>query len=489
DHGPRRHGAEADPRAVRRPAGAAPDVGAVHHARPVARGRDRRRGGGDARRRDPRAGPRRANFLRAAGRLHARAARLPAPALSSPAQAAGDRRVPQGRAGRRRGRGAPPRPARRRADHPRGARAREELLFPRRVLRKARAQGREGRLVQARQGQDARGGRRIRVRQDHARPAAHAAAQGLRRRSAVRGPRPAAAAAEGGVLLQAAHPDRVPESVCLAQSALHGGPDPDGADADSRRGQRRSRAARFEPRAARQGGPRRRLVRQVPPRVLRRPAPEDRDRPRACPEAGGPDLRRVGLGARRLGPGPAVEPSAGFAGRIRNELPVHLARPRRGPLHGRRSHGDEGRRDRRDRRPGRDLLEPEASLHASAAFLDARPRAVRLAVLLFLVVGSPPTWAAHAYAQFGDIKYPRGFTHFEWVNPAAPKGGELELVAALRITNFDKYNPFTLKGTSPPGLGTLVFETLLTATLDEPTTAYGLLAEDIEVAADGLSVT
>lgn len=105
------------------------------------------------------------------------------------------------------------------------------------------------------------------------------------------------------------------------------------------------------------------------------------------------------------------------------------------------------------------------------------------------MLGSPPTWAAHAYAQFGDIKYPRGFTHFEWVNPAAPKGGELELVAALRITNFDKYNPFTLKGTSPPGLGTLVFETLLTATLDEPTTAYGLLAEDIELAADGLSVT
>src|SRR6266480_4269266 len=145
-----------------------------------------------------------------------------------------------------------------------------------------------------------------------------------------------------------------------------------------------------------------------------------------------------------------------------------------------------GRRDRRDRRPGRDLRKPEASLHASAAFLDARSRAVRLAVLLFLMVGSPPTWAAHAYAQFGDIKYPRAFTHFEWVNPAAPKGGELELVAALRITNFDKYNPFTLKGTSPPGLGALVFETLLTATLDEPTTAYGLLAEDIEVAADGL---
>ena len=29
-------------------------------------------------------------------------------------------------------------------------------------------------------------------------------------------------------------------------------------------------------------------------------------------------------------------------------------------------------------------------------------------------------WAAHAYAQFGDIKYPAGFSHFEWANPGAP---------------------------------------------------------------------
>lgn len=100
-----------------------------------------------------------------------------------------------------------------------------------------------------------------------------------------------------------------------------------------------------------------------------------------------------------------------------------------------------------------------------------------------------PAWAAHGYAQFGDIKYPAGFPHFAWVNPNAPKGGDIELVPPLRITNFDKYNPFTLKGTAPPGLSALVFETLLTGTLDEPDTAYGLLAEDIEVAADKLSVT
>src|SRR2546425_9345648 len=181
---------------------------------------------------------------------------------------------------------------------------------------------------------------------------------------------------------------------------------------------------------------------------------------------------------------------AGFAGRIRNELPVHLARPGGGPLHGRRRHGDEGRRDRRNRRPGRDLLQPEASLHAAAAFLDAGPRtAMRILVFLAALASSPAVWAAHAYAQFGDIKYPAGFAHFQWVNPTAPKGGDSELVPPLRIPNFDKFNPFTLKGTAAPGLAALVFETLLTSTMDEPTTAYGLLAEDIEVAPGGLAVT
>ncbi len=97
--------------------------------------------------------------------------------------------------------------------------------------------------------------------------------------------------------------------------------------------------------------------------------------------------------------------------------------------------------------------------------------------------------AAHAYAQFGDIKYPAGFAHFEWVNPKAPKRGEISLVAPTRLTNFDKFNPFTLKGAAAPALGALVFETLMTGTYDEPNTAYGLLAEDIEVASDLLSVT
>ena len=120
--------------------------------------------------------------------------------------------------------------------------------------------------------------------------------------------------------------------------------------------------------------------------------------------------------------------------------------------------------------------------------VNLRSRALVL-VVSCLGFGSPDALAAHGYGQFGDLKYPAGFAAFEWVNPRAPKGGDLVLVPPLRITNFDKYNPFILKGTAPPGLTSLVFESLLTGTLDEPTTAYGLLAEDVQVAPDGLSVS
>jgi microcin C transport system substrate-binding protein len=114
---------------------------------------------------------------------------------------------------------------------------------------------------------------------------------------------------------------------------------------------------------------------------------------------------------------------------------------------------------------------------------------MRILCFCLAVLMSAPSWAGHAYGQFGDIKYPAGFSHFDYVNPQAPKGGEIALVAPTRATSFDKYNPFTLKGSAPPALNNLVFETLLVGTLDEPTTAYGLLAEDVTVAADKRSVT
>ena len=98
-------------------------------------------------------------------------------------------------------------------------------------------------------------------------------------------------------------------------------------------------------------------------------------------------------------------------------------------------------------------------------------------------------WAAHGYALWGDLKYPADFQHFDYVNPAAPKGGELRLVSNLRVSTFDKYNPFTIKGSAPAYLSDLMFDSLLTGALDETGSGYGLLAQDVVVAADGLSVT
>lgn len=81
----------------------------------------------------------------------------------------------------------------------------------------------------------------------------------------------------------------------------------------------------------------------------------------------------------------------------------------------------------------------------------------------------------------GEPKYPADFRHFDYVNPDAPKGGTLRLVSNLRYSTFDKYNPFTLKGSPPAYLADMMFETLLTGSLDETATGYGLLAEDVSV--------
>jgi microcin C transport system substrate-binding protein len=98
-----------------------------------------------------------------------------------------------------------------------------------------------------------------------------------------------------------------------------------------------------------------------------------------------------------------------------------------------------------------------------------------------------PAWASHGYALWGTLKYPADFAQFDYVNPQAPKGGELRLVSNLRVSTFDKYNPFTIKGTAPAYLSSLMFDSLLAGSLDETASGYGLLAEDVSVAADGMS--
>ena len=67
-----------------------------------------------------------------------------------------------------------------------------------------------------------------------------------------------------------------------------------------------------------------------------------------------------------------------------------------------------------------------------------------------------PAWAAHAYALWGEPLYAPGFTHFAYVNPDAPKGGELRLVSNQRTSTFDKYNPFTMRGAAPAYLLSLI---------------------------------
>jgi microcin C transport system substrate-binding protein len=104
-----------------------------------------------------------------------------------------------------------------------------------------------------------------------------------------------------------------------------------------------------------------------------------------------------------------------------------------------------------------------------------------LSALLFPAV----LFAAHGVSIDGKLKYPPGFTHFDYTQPDAPKGGILTL---HDLGGFDKMNPFTLKGSAPFGLDTLVFEPLAVSSEDELFAAYGLIAEDIELAEDKKSV-
>lgn len=107
-------------------------------------------------------------------------------------------------------------------------------------------------------------------------------------------------------------------------------------------------------------------------------------------------------------------------------------------------------------------------------------------VLAALIAASPPALAeeaptkSYALSLFGDIKYGAEFTHFDYVNPDAPKGGTVRYAT---IGTFDTLNPFTLKGQAAVGSG-LPFDTLMARSEDEPGTEYGLIAENVEVPAD-----
>lgn len=91
---------------------------------------------------------------------------------------------------------------------------------------------------------------------------------------------------------------------------------------------------------------------------------------------------------------------------------------------------------------------------------------------------------SYGITLWGSLKYPENFKHFDYVNPAAPKGGAVKLAAT---GTFDSLNPFIVKGNKAPASAS-VFESLMTASLDEPQSLYGLIASSVALAPDRSAV-
>ena len=93
----------------------------------------------------------------------------------------------------------------------------------------------------------------------------------------------------------------------------------------------------------------------------------------------------------------------------------------------------------------------------------------------------------HGLSLFGDLKYPAGFKHFEYVNPDAPKGGTVRQIA---FGTFDNFNLAVagVKGSLAMGQG-MIYDSLMTSALDEVSSEYGQIAEAVRHPADFSSVT
>jgi microcin C transport system substrate-binding protein len=105
-------------------------------------------------------------------------------------------------------------------------------------------------------------------------------------------------------------------------------------------------------------------------------------------------------------------------------------------------------------------------------------------VLLLAAFGTAKADVTYGMSLYGDFKYQPGFTHFDYANPDAPKGGTMRMSA---IGTFDTLNPFIIKGVPAGGIGQ-VFDTLMTRGEDEAATDYPLIAESADLAADRMSV-
>jgi microcin C transport system substrate-binding protein len=94
----------------------------------------------------------------------------------------------------------------------------------------------------------------------------------------------------------------------------------------------------------------------------------------------------------------------------------------------------------------------------------------------------------HGLSAFGELKYDSGFTHFDYANPEAPKGGTFRFSPPnwafnQNVMTFNTLNSFVARGDAPPRME-MCFDSLMTRALDEPDAVYGLLAESVEISED-----
>lgn len=94
----------------------------------------------------------------------------------------------------------------------------------------------------------------------------------------------------------------------------------------------------------------------------------------------------------------------------------------------------------------------------------------------------------HGLSTFGALKYKSDFTHLDYANPDAPKGGKLALIGTEARITFDSFNLFIRKGDRAQGLDYL-YDSLMARAYDEPDAVYGLLAHSAEIHNDKKGVT
>ncbi|WP_230945378.1 extracellular solute-binding protein [Burkholderia vietnamiensis] len=97
--------------------------------------------------------------------------------------------------------------------------------------------------------------------------------------------------------------------------------------------------------------------------------------------------------------------------------------------------------------------------------------------------------AANAISQYDRPKYSANFTHFDYADPDAPNDGTLNFENYDTAQSYDSLNPFLTRGSPAPDIKNLMFDTLMQRSWDELASEYALIADDVEVAPDGLSAT